>query len=59
MIWLMLSRLLPPEAALIKDKRRVFLLPAAQTRDKTSVNPQMMKLCQELKIRFLLIDYPA
>lgn len=50
--------------ALIKDKRfdGLFLLPAAQTRDKTSVNPQqMMKLCQELKeeFDFVLIDCPA
>lgn len=50
--------------ALIKDKRfdGLFLLPAAQTRDKTSVNPQqMMKLCQELKEEFdyILIDCPA
>ncbi|MGE5613382.1 MAG: septum site-determining protein MinD [Bacillota bacterium] len=50
--------------ALIKDKRYdgLFLLPAAQTRDKTAVNPQqMMKLCQELKEEFdyVLIDCPA
>lgn len=50
--------------ALIKDKRYegLYLLPAAQTRDKTSVNPQqMMKLCQELKEEFdyILIDCPA
>jgi septum site-determining protein MinD len=50
--------------ALIKDKRYdgLFLLPAAQTRDKTSVNPQqMIKLCQELKEEFdyVLIDCPA
>ncbi len=50
--------------ALIKDKRfdGLYLLPAAQTRDKTSVNPQqMMKLCQELKEEYdyILIDCPA
>ncbi len=50
--------------ALIKDKRYegLYLLPAAQTRDKTAVNPQqMMKLCQELKEEFdyILIDCPA
>jgi septum site-determining protein MinD len=50
--------------ALIKDKRYegLYLLPAAQTRDKTSVNPeQMMDLCQELKEEFdyILIDCPA
>ncbi len=50
--------------ALIKDKRfdGLYLLPAAQTRDKSSVNPQqMMKLCQELKEEYdyILIDCPA
>lgn len=50
--------------ALIKDKRYegLYLLPAAQTRDKTSVNPQqMMKLCQELKEEYdyILVDCPA
>lgn len=50
--------------ALIKDKRfdGLYLLPAAQTRDKTSVNPQqMMKLCQELKeeFDFIIVDCPA
>ncbi|MEN6314069.1 MAG: septum site-determining protein MinD [Clostridiaceae bacterium] len=50
--------------ALIKDKRfdGLYLLPAAQTRDKTSVNPQqMMKLCQELKEEFdyIIVDCPA
>jgi len=50
--------------ALIKDKRYegLYLLPAAQTRDKTSVNPQqMMKLCQELKDEFdyIIVDCPA
>lgn len=50
--------------ALIKDKRYegLYLLPAAQTRDKTAVNPQqMMKLCDELKQEFdyIIIDCPA
>ncbi|MDD4493612.1 MAG: septum site-determining protein MinD [Eubacteriales bacterium] len=50
--------------ALIKDKRyeNLFLLPAAQTRDKTAVNPsQMITLCEELKqeFDFVLIDCPA
>lgn len=50
--------------ALIKDKRfdNLFLLPAAQTRDKTAVNPaQMKKLCEELKAEFdfVVIDCPA
>ncbi len=50
--------------ALIKDKRfeGLYLLPAAQTRDKSSVNPQqMLSLCQELKEEYdyILIDCPA
>jgi len=50
--------------ALIKDKRfeGLYLLPAAQTRDKTAVNPeQMVKLCDELRQEFdyILIDCPA
>lgn len=50
--------------ALVKDKRYdgLFLLPAAQTRDKTSVKPeQMIKLCEELRKEFdyIIIDSPA
>lgn len=50
--------------ALIKDKRfeSLFLLPAAQTKDKTAVNPDQMKaLTEELKkeFDFVLIDCPA
>lgn len=50
--------------ALIRDKRfeGLFLLPAAQTRDKNAVAPdQMKKLCDELKQHFdyILIDSPA
>lgn len=50
--------------ALIKDKRYegVYLLPAAQTRDKSAVSPQqMIKLCNELKEEFdyILVDCPA
>src|SRR5665648_295849 len=50
--------------ALIKDKRfaNLFLLPAAQTKDKTSVNPEQMKvLAAELKEEFdyAIIDCPA
>ncbi len=50
--------------ALIKDKRYegLYLLPAAQTRDKSAVSPQqMMKLCTELKEEFdyIVIDCPA
>ena len=50
--------------ALIKDKRfeGLFLLPAAQTRDKSAVKPeQMIKLCDELKTEFdyILVDCPA
>ncbi len=50
--------------ALIKDKRfeNLYLLPAAQTRDKTAVSPeQMRELVQQLKEDFdyVLIDSPA
>jgi septum site-determining protein MinD len=50
--------------ALIKDKRfeGLYLLPAAQTRDKNSVTPaQMIRLCDELRKEydFILIDCPA
>jgi septum site-determining protein MinD len=50
--------------ALIKDKRfpELFLLPAAQTRDKDSVTPDdMIALCTELRreFDFILIDSPA
>ncbi len=50
--------------ALIKDKRypNLYLLPSAQTRDKTAVNPeQMEKLTNELKEEFdyILLDCPA
>lgn len=50
--------------ALVKDKRfdGLFLLPAAQTRDKSAVKPeQMLKLCDELRKEFdyVIIDCPA
>ncbi len=50
--------------ALIKDKRveTLFLLPAAQTRDKDAIKPEQMKrLCDELRQEFdyVLIDCPA
>lgn len=50
--------------ALIKDKRynNLFLLPSAQTRDKTSVSPeQMKKLTDELREEFdyIILDCPA
>ena len=50
--------------ALIKDKRfpELYLLPSAQTRDKTSVSPeQMKKLVDDLKeeFDFILLDCPA
>ena len=51
--------------ALIKDKRfdNLFLLPAAQTRDKDAVTPeQMQKLCDGLKeegFDYVIIDCPA
>jgi len=50
--------------ALIKDKKypNLFLLPAAQTRDKDAITPeQMRKLCEHLKEEFdyVIIDCPA
>ena len=50
--------------ALIRDKRfgNLFLLPAAQTKDKNSVRPEEMKaLCEELKENFdyVVVDCPA
>lgn len=49
---------------LIRDKRYdgLYLLPAAQTKDKTAIRPeQMLELCNELKEEFdyVLIDSPA
>lgn len=50
--------------ALIKDKRNpnLYLLPSAQTKDKTAVSPeQMKKLADELKEEYdyILMDCPA
>ena len=50
--------------ALIRDKRlpQLYLLPAAQTRDKTAVSPQDLEaVCEQLRPDFdyLLIDSPA
>lgn len=50
--------------ALIRDKRlsELFLLPAAQSRDKTAVNPeQMVEVCEQLRpdFDFVVIDSPA
>lgn len=50
--------------AMIKDKRldNLFLLPTAQTKDKTAVSPeQMLKLIETLKKEYdyILIDCPA
>ncbi len=52
------------EQALVKDKRveRLYLLPAAQTRDKSAVNPaQMVALCQYMRPHydFVIVDSPA
>ncbi len=52
------------EQALIRDKRHknLYLLPAAQTRDKTAVQPkQMENLVKELKkeVDYIIIDSPA
>lgn len=50
--------------ALIRDKRlpNLFLIPAAQTRDKSAVSPSdMVRLCDELRQEydFIMIDSPA
>ena len=50
--------------AMIKDKRfdGLYLIPAAQTRDKDAINPEQMKeLCDELKEEFdyVIVDCPA
>lgn len=50
--------------ALIKDKRHpeLYLLPSAQTKDKTAVSPeQMIKLTDDLREEFdyILLDCPA
>ena len=53
-----------PKQAMIKDKRydNLYLLPSAQTRDKTSVTPEPMKaLTTELRQEFdyIILDCPA
>jgi len=50
--------------AMIKDKRHesLFMIPAAQSRDKTAVKPQdMVDICDQLRpeFDFILIDSPA
>lgn len=50
--------------AMIRDKRLpdLFLIPAAQTRDKNAVSPSdMVRLCDELRqeVDWILIDSPA
>jgi len=50
--------------AMIRDKRlpELFLIPAAQTRDKNAVSPSdMVRLCDELRseVDWVLIDSPA
>lgn len=50
--------------ALIKDKRLVdlYLMPAAQTRDKSAVSPaDIIRVCEELRSQFdyILLDSPA
>jgi septum site-determining protein MinD len=50
--------------AMIRDKRmpEMYLIPAAQTRDKSAVSPSdMVRLCDELKtdVDWILIDSPA
>ena len=50
--------------AMIRDKRlpELYLIPAAQTRDKSSVSPSdMIKLCEDLRSEadFVIVDSPA
>ncbi len=50
--------------AMIRDKRlpELYLIPAAQTRDKSAVSPSdMVRLCDELRAEYewILIDSPA
>jgi len=50
--------------AMIRDKRlpELYLIPAAQTRDKSAVSPSdMMRLCDELRteVDWVMIDSPA
>jgi len=50
--------------AMIRDKRlpELYLIPAAQTRDKTAVSPSdMVRLCDELRqeVDWIIIDSPA
>src|SRR5574342_44767 len=50
--------------ALIRDKRlpELYLIPAAQTRDKTAISPSdMVRLCNDLRQEhdWILIDSPA
>jgi septum site-determining protein MinD len=50
--------------ALIRDRRfeNLFLLPAAQTKDKTAINPDQVKeLCENLKKEsdYVILDCPA
>jgi len=50
--------------ALVKDKRlsELYLLPAAQTRDKSAISPEdMVQICEQMRndYDFVLIDSPA
>lgn len=52
------------EQAMIRDRKlsNLFIIPAAQTREKTAVTPdQMKKLCEDLaaEFDFVIIDCPA
>ncbi len=54
----------PPEKALVKDKRtkNLYLLPAAQTKDKSAVKPEdLVGIVEELRKNydFIFIDSPA
>jgi septum site-determining protein MinD len=53
-----------PRQAMIKDKRLpdLYLIPAAQTRDKSAVSPtDMIRLCNDLRseVDWIIVDSPA
>ena len=60
----LIEKVCKPHQAMIRDKHapELYLIPAAQTRDKTAVMPeQMRELCMQFKheFDFILIDSPA
>ena len=59
-----LEGVVPPEKALVRDKRvkSLYLLPAAQTKDKSAVKPEDLVMLVEYlreKFDFIFLDSPA